>query len=62
MLSPMFQASVVDFVRDDCGFTEFSAAELMRAVGIFLTNGVNQGYKRGHGLYPTFAFLSHRWG
>jgi len=35
--------------------------EFVRLVGIFLTNGVNQGNAsaRSHGVYPTFSFISH---
>ena len=50
----------MDFLVSKCHLTEHTADDVMRAKGIFLTNGVNQGMVKGHGLYPTFSFLSHR--
>ena len=34
--------------------------DILRMVGILNTNGVSQGPMRGHGLYPTFSYISHR--
>ena len=55
------QSTVVDFIRETCNqSSKFSEEEILRAVGILSTNGVNQGMMLGHGLYPTFSFISHR--
>ncbi len=60
------QVVLVEFVRSKCNWTDdvdCSRSLLMRAVGIFLTNGVNQGQGgriNSQGLYPTFSFISHR--
>ena len=39
--------------------TKYREDELYRAIGVFITNGVNQGSTQTHGLYPTFSFISH---
>ncbi|XP_059079369.1 uncharacterized protein LOC131877644 isoform X1 [Tigriopus californicus] len=48
-----------DLIQKRCKQSKYTAEELYRAAGIFLTNGVNQGTNQGHGLYPTFSFISH---
>ena len=59
-LLSLTQSTVVDFIRDDCSQSiNYSEDEIIRAVGILSTNGVSQGMVGGHGLYPTFSFISH---
>merc|ERR1712223_1187492 len=54
------KTNVVDFIRENCNqSSKYSEKEIVRAVGILSTNGVNQGMMLGHGLYPTFSFISH---
>ena len=54
---------MVDLIREDCGYVRYGRDEILRAIGIFLTNGVNQGQGSfgSQGLYPTFSFISHRY-
>ena len=56
----MWKGIVIQFLQKTCNFTECSEKDVMRYVGILGTNGVNQGMMLGHGLYPTFSFISHR--
>ena len=54
--------TIVDFIRENCNqSSKYSEEEIFRAIGILSTNGVNQGMMLGHGLYPTFSFISHRF-
>lgn len=54
------QVVTVKFLKEKCKLQSYSEDELFRAIGIFLTNGVNQGIFNSQGLYPTFSFISHR--
>ena len=55
------QSTVVDFIRDYCKqSSKYTEEEILRAIGILSTSGVNQGMVGGHALYPTFSFISHR--
>ncbi len=58
----MWEEVVVRLIREGCGFARYTPSEILRAVGVFLTNGVNQGQGavNSQGLYPTFSFISHR--
>lgn len=55
----MWRGIVVRMLKMDCGL-EVDEEEIMRLVGILGTNGANQGILPGHGLYPTFSYISHR--
>lgn len=54
-----FQTMAEEIIQKRCKLSKYTTEELYRAAGIFLTNGVNQGANQGHGLYPTFSFISH---
>ena len=50
-----------EFLRKSCGLeASVTDGDILRMVGILNTNGVSQGPMRGHGLYPTFSYISHR--
>ena len=54
------EKTIVKFVRVTCRQNEnYSDEDVMRAIGILTTNGVNEGMMQGQGLYPTFSFISH---
>ena len=58
----MWRWVTVEFLRKLCRLDEVSEDDILHMVGIINTNGVSQGPMRGHGLYPTFSYISHRLG
>jgi hypothetical protein len=57
----VWQSQVVDPILKS-GQNSWTKEDIFRAIGIINTNGVSQGLVHGHGLYPTFSYLSHRSG
>ena len=46
-------------VRACLAGTDLSEEEILRGIGIFLTNAANMAPAQGRWIFPTFSFLSH---
>ena len=54
-----FERKWLQPVQDCLAHTDLSEEEILRGIGIFLTNAANMAPAQGRWIFPTFSFLSH---